>query len=969
MSVFDDGRLCGIDQAPWAKFDARTGVVYPLLFHQIDTGAAAEVLWDRFLSPSQRALIAGGVGVDESRARQAVAFLAALHDVGKLIPCFQCDVAAGKRRLGEGLLADMGRVVQVPHARASMHAGLGLLEEWGFAREGNDSPAVRGAQVLGGHHGRFLQLDVDQGASPARVEAALGGPLWRDLRRRYTRLMWHIFDVREAPKEFSAEAAVLVTGLVMMADRLASRRRFWIPLADTPSFGAFEHATRVRELAQEAVEQAGLDQVTLPRAAFTTVHEGVAGPNALQASVLEQLPGWVRQRGSGIAVVTDATGSGKSVNGLEMARIFNAACGTNGVLWLLPTTATADAAFERLDRYVRAHGPERAPTAVVHSGQWLSAAYPDPVLADEGGSVIDSPEGPGGPEDPHTPESSPAGQADRDPTAGGGLQSGPVPDSWQRGWDRALLAQYTVATVDQAQMAVLPVRYNALRMLGICGKTVVVDEAHALQSFSQLQLRRLLNWLGAFGCPVVLLSATLPASTSSDLIRAYLTGAGHPPRTLQGRSFAPKYPGWVFVDADSATAHHMDDDARDAHTAAQRRRVRITTVPVTHRRVGWPGRPIEAGERLAAVEAALAPILRSGAGCATVACATVADAQDTYTFLRHHWQGPAEDLVLLHARREDHQREHTLRTLRRRLGKHGPRPRRLVVVTTSLLDMSLDIDVDLMVSDLASIGRLVQRAGRLGRFTHLWAGQEGWRPPWWNAAEGPTLTVLHPVGSRGATALPPGWGSVEPAATQHATAHLLTTGALTTLTLPDDVQNLVEQVHGHESAFATETDTLQRLMAGQHARTDRQLHTGAVHLIPPPARVASLADLHRQHLTTAQAATRLGTMRRRLIPCYRTPTGTWTLDPDGQRPLPDKPRLTPGDVRSILAHSLLVPAAWVTRPHPRNQPPAGWQRHALLAGTILLPTDPDHPNELHRFGHYELRMDPDLGLVHRRDQH
>ncbi|MEU9777808.1 CRISPR-associated helicase Cas3' [Streptomyces sp. NPDC047968] len=698
------------------------------------------------------------------------------------------------------------------------------------------------------------------------------------------------------------------------------------------------------------------------------MHEGVAGPNALQASVLEQLPGWVRQRGSGIAVVTDATGSGKSVSGLEMARIFNAECGTNGVLWLLPTTATADAAFERLDRYVRAHGPERVPTAVVHSGQWLSDAYPDHTLTDDGGSVID---GPGDPVDPQGRGSSPVEETDGDATGGGDDVKPAVPDSWQRGWDRALLAQYTVATVDQAQMAVLPVRFNALRMLGICGKTVVVDEAHAMESFSQLQLRRLLNWLGSLRCPVVLLSATLPASTSRDLIRAYLSGAGHTPRSLNGRSWAPGYPGWVFVDATSATAHHMDKEVRVAHAAAQRRRVRISIVPVTYRRLEEPGRPIEERERLAAVEAALAPVLGDGdgSGCAAVVCATVADAQDTYTFLRHRWQGPAGDLVLLHARREDHRRERTIRWLRHRLGKYGPRPRRLVVVTTSLLDVSLDIDVDLMVSDLASIGRLMQRAGRLGRFTHLWTGLHGWRPPWWDEAAGPTLTVLHPVGSRGATALPPGWADVEPAVSQHATAHLLTSRAITTLTLPDDVKDLVEHVHGAGSAFAAETDTLQRLLTGHHARTDRQLHTGAVHLIPPPVRVSSLADLHRQHLTTAQAATRLGTMPRRLVPCYRTPKGIWTLDPDGRHPLPDKSRLTPGDVRRILAHSLPVPAAWVTRPHPRTQPPASWQHHALLAGTILLPTDPDHPNELHRTGHYELRMDAELGLVHRRDQH
>ncbi|MEW5542366.1 CRISPR-associated endonuclease Cas3'' [Streptomyces cyaneofuscatus] len=375
MGAVEDARYDGVDRRPCGKFDRATLRVYSLLFHLIDVGAVATVLWDRFLTPSQRKVISAGLNVSQEQARSLLSFLAAMHDIGKLIPSWQSFVPLVRIRLGEDLLADMGLVVHVPHARASMHAGLHLLGELGFAVSGNDSPAVRAAQSLGGHHGRFLQLDVDGAASAHRVQATLGGPVWQDLRRRYTRLLWYLFGVDEAPDRMSVEAAVLITGLTMVADRVASQRRYWVPNADTPSFGAAEHHSHARRQAEEEVERLCLTRFALDRVPFTTAHPGLEEPNALQASVMEELPRLVAERGSGIAVVTDAMGAGKSVTALEMARIFNEHCGTQGVMWLLPATAAADQAYEALDRYVRAHRPEYAPVTLVHHHSDLNEAY------------------------------------------------------------------------------------------------------------------------------------------------------------------------------------------------------------------------------------------------------------------------------------------------------------------------------------------------------------------------------------------------------------------------------------------------------------------------------------------------------------------------------------------------------------------------------------------------------------------
>jgi CRISPR-associated endonuclease/helicase Cas3 len=514
-------------------------------------------------------------------------------------------------------------------------------------------------------------------------------------------------------------------------------------------------------------------------------------------------------------------------------------------------------------------------------------------------------------------------------------------------------------------MAVLPVEFSVLRLLALSGKTVVVDEAHALTPYSHLQLLRLLGWLGSLRTPVVLLSATMPASTSSAMVAAYLAGAGHAPTRLATADYAPAYPGWLFADAATGTAHRMEDMARVRHSRAQSRPLRMTMRAVTYRRLGDAGREVQSDERLAVIGQTMGQVAREG-GCAMVGCATVADSQDTYRYLQRSWTGAPGELMLLHARFPGWAREQRTSWVRRALGPAGPRPDRLVVVTTSILDTSLDIDVDMMISDLASIARLLQRAGRLARFYLSWQNT-GCRPRWWIPGHVPHLTVLQPRGTAGATAVPAEWRTVEPAILLHATAALLQAkNHDLQLNVPGDVQDLVEQVHGERSPFADETANLRRLLAGHLERTMAEEHLSAVHLIPPHDRVSALADLHRQYLTAAQAATRLGTLPRRLLPCYLTAGGELALDRAGSQPLPDQRYLSDRQVRNILQHTMPVPAAWIARRGPQHRPPASWDQHPLLADLVLLPAPAGDPAHTEHYGRHRLRMDDELGLIHDR---
>ncbi|MEU7340222.1 CRISPR-associated helicase Cas3' [Streptomyces sp. NPDC007074] len=956
MGAQEDARFGGVDLTPWGKFDRALLAVYPLLFHLLDTAVIAGEVWDRFLTPGQRQLIANGLGVPLGQARCLVMFFAGLHDLGKLSR-FQEQETHPWARVSETLRADTGAWQRMPHERASMHCVLQLLAQAGYPVDTCDSVGVRVAQILGGHHGRFLQVDVDGAAKASRVDLALGGPAWQDLRRRYFALLQHLTGATVVPTQLTAPAAVLITGVGIVADRLGSQRHYWLPKAQAPAFGAGEHyAVAVREAAA-VLDASGLARITLAEVPFTQAHRGLRAPNDLQASLIWQLTPVVAEKGAGIVVVTDATGGGKTAAGLEAARIFNTSGDTTGVAWLLPTTATTDAAYDIIESYVSAHRPHQAPVSLVHSSAWRNNAYADHSLAPHEPSTTDE----------HWP-------GDQDAEEGWGDQAGrpeervTVPDGWLRGWDRALLAQFTVATHDQALMAALPVRFNALRLLALSGRTVIIDEAHALTPFMQQILGRLLHWLGASGCPVVILSATLPADAGSEMVRSYLTGAGHPRRAIRA-DCAPAYPGWLFAAASDASVTRVDPAAVRAHTARHRRTADLCIHPVRHCSHTDPEDAPARESRLGRIALEIAPVVQHG-GCAAVVCATVNDAQTAYQHLQATLPWPTStdtQLVLLHARLPGHQREMLTRQIRERLGRTGHRPARLVVVTTSLLDMSLDIDVDVMVSDLASLDRLLQRLGRLWRFEHLWGTEASRRPTWTRERPHPRLSVLEPTDHQGRTRLPPAWRALEHAFLPEATAALLARrpGRTLTLTLPDDVQQLIETVHGDATELARTTRRLEQRHSAYQSRRLTEKHLSNVQLIPTPRHTGSLADLHRQRLHTRDAATRLGAASCLLLPLHRTAAGALTLDAAGTLSLPMDREPPARLVRTILQHTLPVPAAWVADRRHEHRTPAAWKKHALLADLVLLSHDATQPDEGVRFGRHTLRVDPVLGLVAR----
>ncbi len=242
---------------------------------------------------------------------------------------------------------------------------------------------------------------------------------------------------------------------------------------------------------------------------------------------------------------------------------------------------------------------------------------------------------------------------------------------WFRGNKQGLLADFVIGTVDQLLMAALQKKHVMLRHLGLAGKVVVIDECHAYDAYMNCYLDRALTWLGRYKVPVILLSATLPAKRRVELVRAYLNGRTAPDgpwQTCRG------YPLLTWTDG---------------------KRVEQTTIPLEAepRRV----------ETFPLTEEQLTDTLRSAlreGGCAGVIVNTVKKAQAIAARLRAEL--PEYEVVVFHAQFLMPDRAAKEEALMKRIGKHSTPEQRdkLIVVGTQVLEQSLDIDLDFLVTEL-----------------------------------------------------------------------------------------------------------------------------------------------------------------------------------------------------------------------------------------------------------------------------
>ena len=923
-----------LDLRIWGKSKGLGEHRYPLACHLLDAAAAARLLWEGYVPPGVRKVIGEGLGVSEDHAGVLAALWAGLHDIGKITPEFQaCDPDA--RLPGY----PPGRGQRVRHDLAGHGWLQAMLPHLGYA--GSDPVLL--AQLVGGHHGTFHRVMPGVAAGAPLRFFGFSEDAWEGQRRAAFRVMGEVLGSPEPPPKLEPEAGMLVCALIILADWLVSQEsHLRSRLDEVPRRGSVPelraHFGRSLTAASALIQDAGLGRLELRPGSFGESFPHIAEPNALQRSIADRLPGLAA--GPGVLLVMAPPGVGKTEAGLYAAQVMGTVAGRPGLYVALPTMATADQMFGRVRGYARERAAAGAPLTLLHSMAWLNTWYTGEEAAD--GQVL-------------------TGDDDGEDRF--------APTDWLLGRRRGLCAPWAVGTIDQALMAVLTSRYNVLRMFGLAGKTVIVDEVHACDPYMQGLLRQLLRWLGRLGTPVVLLSATVTGPSARQLITAYLEGAlGKHRAAGRAEQAEVHYPGWIYADAVDGVVTGVRVQAPD------RLPLRVDLREIASRAAGGAGAAVP--DRQAVLRAELAGVV-AGGGCALVICTTVDEAQQAFCQLRD-WFGELRDagadppvLDLLHARFPMRQRGEITGRVMERYGKKGhrggTRPRAAVLVATAIVEQSLDLDFDVVISDLAPVALLLQRAGRCWRHEDLGVIT---RPRW---AAGPRLVVLVPPGGPASPRLFRSWTAIYDEVLLARTCRLLASRDV--IRIPGDVQGLVDAVYYPPDDAGP--DLITGLEGAETARLGAEiaeLQMSRLVSVPPPWDLDSLCQLTDSDVDPGLLATRFDADSVRVLPVFTDGAGRAWLDPGCSIPVPgtDGTRPDGAECRAVIERTIPVRGgSWVQRERrgADSDPPGSWDRNPHLRHLVLLPhrVRGDGAIEPARVGGREFLLDQALGL--RMSQH
>jgi len=784
----------------------------------------------------------------------------------------------------------------VNHAFVSQVELRRLLIEFGWPEDAADLAA----EAVGCHHG--------ERASPREIEriesnpfkSTLGKPEWRAARRAIFEALIEAFAPSEPPTKptLAGPDFMLLAGLTSFADWIGSNEEFFpfgTPDDCTDLHGWFEK--RRKHNAEAALDQTGW----LPRLPLAKTHhtfDAVFGftPRPLQQAVADALDS-INQ--PAVLLVEAPMGEGKTEAALYAHLELQRRLGHRGLYVALPTKATGNAMFARVLKFLRSQDCDRPlDLQLLHGGALLNDTYQQLKL----GGIFDA-------------------------TSGGEVRAG----EWFTHKKRALLSEYGVGTIDQALLTILPVRHQFVRLWGLANRVVVFDEIHAYDAYTGTLLLHLLHWLLALGSSVVLLSATLPPQIRRQL--AALTGAQPPAQEAA-------YPR-LSVYQNGQAVRQIPFKADPA------RRLSLSIAPVS--------------ADLTAIKTALDEKLAPG-GYALALLNTVQRAQQFYVDYgdgepmivddAHVGKRFADgtEVYLFHARFPANQRQRREDAVLKVFGPPGKddagaRSGRKLLIATQVAEQSLDLDFDLIATDLAPIDLLLQRAGR------LWRHRRSTRP-----LDGPMLIVAGLAEDP-----PPAFGKPLWWSAVYREDILLYTRSLLrdklTLDLPDEIDALVAKVYGEEVDV---TESLQaRLERAMHkALGDYYAHVGVANqaIIGLPddgswktsASFTLYDDDEPGVHASLKAKTRLGDESAVVIPIFETDAFDPAAAPDFAQ------------AKAWFLRAMSVSRKGIVKPLLSAGVPEGWKKSALLRNCYPLQLDP----ESRWIADDSVHLSDELGLVY-----
>lgn len=657
----------------WGKAGEGDKGWHPVVLHGLDVAATLHALLHG--SPQRLNHMARCCDLSAEALSSLACLFAALHDIGKFSLHFQLLRPELSSRLLEAKLPARMSSLRARHDRLSQYFFRNALIPHLLEMTGETDKRQRRqmknwlgtwGRIACGHHGAPVsegqQADTMKNSfahkalSPTPREAALA---WTDhvIALLCPDLPKVLCEVGEDGRQGFRSVSWELAGWMTLADWIGSDEK-WFPYCPERCSPTEYWEARALPAARDAVAAAGiLPCPTSPSDAGPLFPEMIDTLRPLQAHVMDAtLP-----TGPQLWILEDITGSGKTEAFLLLAqRLFQAGV-ANRLFIGLPTMATANAMLVRIEKvWQKLYAPDASPSLVL--------AHSNRRLVKEMREVF---------------------------TGFDGMESEPLGDdlrcsAWLADNNRkSLWAHVGVGTIDQALLSALRIRHQPLRHAGLSGSLLVVDEVHACDPYMGALLQGVLRNHARGGGSAILLTATLASGQKDDLCRAFREGLGGP---AAASVTTDNYPAVTVVSREEEQVTAVEA------CAANRREVHIDFL-----------------DSAEAVAALVTELVADGA-CVAWVRNTVSDVEDGAECLREIL-GERAGVMTFHSRflmGGRLQRENEV------LACFGPESggqtrRGKVLVASQVIEQSLDLDFDWMISDLAPVDLLVQRLGRLRR--------------------------------------------------------------------------------------------------------------------------------------------------------------------------------------------------------------------------------------------------------------
>ena len=707
--------------------------------------------------------MAAQLGVEPVWLRDFFVFCLALHDMGKFSRAFQglktdlsSDLFKANPRMQYTERHDtLGFWLWRENLSAQLEKSLSGNGEWLNKIE-------RWLEIVTGHHGMPPKKSgsrISNFFEPEDEEAACH--FVRNVHSLFLSEFDHAALRDNGLKQRLKTVSWQLAGIAVLADWLGSNQEYFKYCSEPEELAVYWHKHAL-PLADKAIQ-------SMPAKPKTSQFQGLSNlfPFIKQATPLQEYAiNEPLNDKPQLFILEDVTGAGKTEAALILTHRLLSAGLADGLYVALPTMATANAMYQRLGKvYRRFYESSDLPSLILaHGARELSDSFRESVFLPENQAA-----------DMNYEEGHDEQEQELSATA--------YCNAWLAdNRKKALLADVGVGTLDQALLAVLPERHQSLRLLGLGRKVLLVDEVHAYDSYMQRLLDALLETHARQGGSVILLSATLPQTMRENLVTAFHRGLGDDtPEIIRNA-----YPLATHSPSAGESEKHID-------TREEVKR----SVMIEH---------LEAED---AVIERIQQTVRKGQ-CVCWIRNTVKAARASYRDLADFKWMDDEHLHLFHSRFAMVDKQRIESDIVGRFGEKSNHENRTgrVLIATQVVEQSLDLDFDVLITDLAPIDLIIQRAGRLRR--HIRNGQ-GNRLRELNAKDRrgtPILYLFAPDPTKDANA---SWLKTQQKGTQAVyphvgqlwlTAKLLLIDWKGKFSMPEDARGLIEGVYSPEAEGA-----------------------------------------------------------------------------------------------------------------------------------------------------------------------